>query len=171
MNSQQFRPQMANPPYIQQTSQGPPLCEVPSAWQAGRAGGAPSVNSIPLEFPTAAVQSLTTSLLQPQPHPDSASSRLSSGFAEKTRVIQPEVSIVLSTSESPHISLPSLPSFYSVSKEKGWLLPLWMADPFPWVLDPILSYLLWGFPSSRKSTLLWLTPHSPHPHNHPRFQG
>lgn len=168
MNSEQFRPQMANPPYIQRTSQGPPLCEVPSAWLAGRAGGAPSVNSIPLEFPTAAVQSLSTSLLQLWPHPDSASSRLSSGFAEKTKVILLEAShCPLHLKITTH--LPFFSSFFLFSLEgKELLFPLCMVDPFSWFLDPILSHLLWGL-FSGKSVWLWLTQRPLHPRNHPCF--
>lgn len=77
------------------------------------------LNSIPLEFPKAAVESLHH---QPLPVPDppaSASTMLSSGFAEKTKVIQLEASIILVTSKSLQASLPSLPSLYSSQREKG----------------------------------------------------
>ena len=120
---------MANPPYIQQTPPRP--SSMKTAFQSGRQVGQVHslLNSILLEFPRAAVPSLHR---QPPPAfipPTSASSCLSSGFAEKTKVVKCHASIILATSKSLQASLPSLPSFYSVSEVKR-------AAPFPVHGDP-----------------------------------
>lgn len=84
------------------------------------------LNSIPLEFPTAAVLSLLLQALPTLAPPTSTSHRLSSGFAEKTKAIRLEASIILATLKSLQASLSFLPTFYLISEEKGLFLPLCM---------------------------------------------